>query len=56
MVNLKSASLVVIMHLHKGLTHIQSQVKPWLLSGKSFTLSIGKKGYMDSHDFMQEKA
>ena len=28
MVNLKSASFIVIMHLHKGLTHIQSQIKP----------------------------
>ena len=27
------------MLLHKGLTHIQSQIKPWLLFGKSFTLS-----------------
>ena len=26
------------MHLHEGLTHIQSQKKPWLLFGKSFTL------------------
>ena len=37
-VNLKSASFVVIMLLHKGLTHIQSQIKPWLLIGESFTL------------------
>uniref|UniRef100_A0A671U4Y9 CCR4-NOT transcription complex subunit 10 n=1 Tax=Sparus aurata TaxID=8175 RepID=A0A671U4Y9_SPAAU len=29
--NLISASFVVIMHLHEGLTHIQSQIKPWLL-------------------------
>ena len=36
--NLKSASFIVIMHLHKGLTHIQSQIKPWLLFGESFTL------------------
>ena len=26
------------MHLHKGLTHIQSEIKPQLLSGESFTL------------------
>ena len=32
-VNLKSASFVVIMLLHEGLTHIQSQIKPWLLFG-----------------------
>ena len=37
-VNLKSASFIVIMHLHEGLTHIQSQIKPWLLFGESFTL------------------
>ena len=37
-VNLKSASFVVIMLLHEGLTHIQSQIKPRLLSGESFTL------------------
>ena len=37
-VNLKSASFFVIMYLHKGLTHIQSQIKLWLLFGKSFTL------------------
>ena len=36
-VNLKSASIVVIMLLHKGLTHIQSQIKPCLLFGESFT-------------------
>ena len=39
-VNLKSASFAVIMHLHEGLTHIQSQIKPWLLSGERFTLSL----------------
>ena len=27
------------MLLHKGFTHIQSQIKPWLLFGESFTLS-----------------
>ena len=37
-VNCKSASFVVIMHLHKVLTHIQSQIKPQLLFGESFTL------------------
>ena len=31
MVNLKSASFVVILLLHEGLTHIQSQIKPGLL-------------------------
>ena len=36
----KSASYVVIMVLHKGLTHIQSQIKPRLLFGESFTLNI----------------
>ena len=35
---LKSASFFVIMHLHEGLTHIQSQIKPRLLFGESFTL------------------
>ena len=42
-VNLKSASFVVIMLLHKGLTHIQSQIKPRFLSGESFTLRKKKK-------------
>ena len=37
-VNLQSASFVAVMLLHGGLTHIQSQIKPWLLFGKSFTL------------------
>ena len=37
-VNLKSASFVVIMLLHKGLTHIQSQIKLWLIFGESFAL------------------
>ena len=40
-VNLKSASFFVIMHLHEGLTHIQSQIKPWLLFGESVTLTTG---------------
>ena len=38
-VKLKSASFVAIMILHEGLTHIQSQIKPWLLFGESFALS-----------------
>ena len=37
-VNLKIASFVVIMLLHEGLTHIQSQIKPWLLFGENYTL------------------
>ena len=37
MVNLKSASFVVIMLLHKGLTRMHSQTKPRLLFGESFT-------------------
>ena len=37
-VNLKSASFVVIMLLHEGLTHIQSQIKPRLHFCESFTL------------------
>ena len=36
---LKSASLAVIMLLHKGLTHIHSQKKPRLHFSESFTLS-----------------
>ena len=39
MVNLKSASFIVIMLLHEVLIHIQSQIKPWLLFGERFTLS-----------------
>ena len=38
--NLKSASSDVIMLLHEGLTHIQSQIKPRLLFGESFTLML----------------
>ena len=38
-VNLKSASFVLIMILHEGYTHIQSQIKPWLIFGESFTLT-----------------
>ena len=37
-VNLKSASFLVNMLLHDGLFHIQSQIKPLLLFGESFTL------------------
>ena len=40
MVNFKSASFDVILLLHKGLTHIQSQIKPQLLFGERFTLNI----------------
>ena len=36
-----SASFIAIMHLHEGLTHIQSQIMPRLLFGKSFTLTVG---------------
>ena len=38
-VNLKSASIVVIMLLQEGLTPIKSQIKPRLLFGESFTLT-----------------
>ena len=38
MVNVKSASFIVIMLLHEGLTRIQSQIKPRLLIGESFAL------------------
>ena len=38
-VNLTSASFFVNMLLYEGLTHIQSQIKPWLLFGASFTLN-----------------
>ena len=34
-VNLSVASILKIMLLHKGITHIQSQIEPWLLFGKS---------------------
>ena len=39
-VNLKSASFIVIMLSHEGLTHIHSQIKPRLLFGESFTLKM----------------
>ena len=38
MVNLKSASFVIIMLLHKDLTHVHSLKKPRLHFGESFTL------------------
>ena len=37
-VNLKSASSIIIMLLHKGFTYIQSQINPRLLFGASFIL------------------
>ena len=37
-VNLKSASFIVIMLLHEGLTHKHSQRKPRLDFGASFAL------------------
>ena len=40
-VNLESASFVVIMLLHKGLTCIHSQKKPRLHFGESFILGSG---------------
>ena len=39
--SIKSASSVVIMYIHEGLTHIQSQIKPQLVFGESFTLHTG---------------
>ena len=39
-VNPESASFLVIMLLHEGLTHIQSQIKPLLLFGESFTSKL----------------
>ena len=44
-VNLKSASFVAIMLLHEGLTHIQSQIEPWLLFGVSFALNKNKQTF-----------
>ena len=40
MVNIKSASFVIIMLLYEGLTQVHSQKKPRLHFGESFTLSI----------------
>ena len=37
MVNLKSAFFIVIMLLHKGLTHVRSQKKPRLHFGETLT-------------------
>ena len=51
-VNLQSASFVVIKHLHEGLTHIQPQIKPRLLSGESFTL---RKIFNASSDYLCRK-
>ena len=48
-VNVKSASFVMIMHLPEGLTHIQSQIKPWLHFGESFTW-IGMKMYNENQN------
>ena len=45
-VNLKSASFVVIMFLHEGLTHIQSQIKPRLLFGTRDDVMVA--GYFNS--------
>ena len=42
-VNLKSASFIVMMLLHEGLTHIHSQIKPRVLLGESFPLIICSK-------------
>ena len=41
------ASFIVIMLLHKGFTHIHSQIKPRLLFGESFTLitSYNRQSY-----------
>ena len=44
--NLKSASFVVIMLLHGGLTHIQYQIKPRLLFGESFALSLTLSSFL----------
>ena len=43
MVNLKSASFVVIMLLHEGLTPTHSQIKPGLLFGKSILVAKPKQ-------------
>ena len=39
-VNLKSAFFFEIILLHKGLTHIHSQIKPWLRFDESFTCCV----------------
>ena len=48
-VNLKSASFIVIMLLHEGLTHIHSQKKPKLNFGESFTLSYEEHAKIVKH-------
>ena len=45
MVNLKSASFVVIMLEYEGLTHVHSQKKPRLHFGESFTLTVSEEIY-----------
>ena len=47
-VNLKSASFVIIMLLHKGLTHIHSQQKPKFHFGESFNLFACASRWNDS--------
>ena len=42
--NLKSASFGEIMRLHVGLTHMQTQIKPWLLFGECFTSNTPHSG------------
>ena len=49
-VNLKSASFVVIMFLHKGLTHIHSQKKPKLQFGESFTINSSGVPCVSAHN------
>ena len=44
LVNLKSASFVVIRLLHKGFTHIHSQKKPKLQEEKSFFMALSAEG------------
>ena len=55
-VNFKSASFTAIMQLHDGLTHIQSQIKPRLLSGESFTLSVMKRTFIVTENFISSQA
>ena len=40
-VNLKSATFIIIMVLHEGVTRVHSQTKPQLYFGESFTLNSG---------------
>ena len=44
-VNLESASFIIIMHLPKGLTHIKSQIKPWLHLSENFTSNGSLESY-----------